>query len=226
MVPDLRGMPRKKQKPSPDEFVSTVVKIVLLGDGAVGKTTFVEAIQNYVTSFGKIDHASQTTQRTRFIDFHVVPHSSANPLTYSVWDVQGQRNIACHPMALISQNVLGGAGMIVFMFAMNDAQSFENLFVKDGWYELAKEIIETKQIPVLVLGNKADTNHEVLANAAEKIAKRLPTCKGYLTISALTGQGIKEAVDLIKDHASPLFGYQLVESEKILSAKITRGQKK
>jgi small GTP-binding protein len=199
-----------------NEIVSQVVKLVILGDGAVGKTTLIEALRNYITSFGKNSQASDKTLRTRFIDFHVVPSTSESSVIYSIWDLQGQRQTACHPIDLISDSILGGAGLVIYLFAINDAQSFENLFGKDGWYEITRQRIEREQIPIILVGNKVDTKPEVILEAARKIAKRYPTCKGFLTTSAISGEGIPELVSELQKHVTSLYNYQIVDHEKIL----------
>lgn len=209
-------MPNQSDDPARPNFVSQVVKLVILGDGAVGKTTLITAIHNYITSFGKNAKASDQTERTKFIDFKVIPTTSESPVTYQFWDLQGQRRISCHPIDLISDSILGGASLVMYLFAMNDAQSFENLFSKDGWYEISRTQIEQQQIPILLVGNKADTKPEVIQGAAQKIAKRYPTCKGFLTTSAISGEGIPELVNKVQKYISSFYNYQMVENDRIL----------
>jgi GTPase SAR1 family protein len=150
------------------------------------------------------------------MDFHVVPSTHDSPFIYSIWDLQGQRQTACHPIDLIPENILGGAGLVIFLFAINDAQSFENIFGTDGWYEITRQQIEREQIPIILVGNKADTKPEVILEAAQKIGKRYPTCKGLLTTSALSGEGIPELVNELQKHVTSLYNYQIVDHEKIL----------
>jgi small GTP-binding protein len=201
----------------PDQTVSQTVKLVILGDGAVGKTTLIKAIYNYTTSFGKNSRASDQTERTKFIDFKVIPSTSQSPVIYSFWDLQGQRQASCHPIDLISDTILRSAGLVIFVFAMNDAQSFENLFIADSWYEISKRNIEQEQIPIIFVGNKADAKPEVIPEAVEKISKRYPTFKKFIMTSAITGEGIEELVKELRIYVSSLYNYQIIDSQRIFS---------
>ncbi|OLS25620.1 MAG: GTPase KRas precursor [Candidatus Heimdallarchaeota archaeon LC_3] len=206
-------------------IVSQVIKMVILGDGAVGKTTLIKAIENSVTSFGKNSQASDKTERTIFIDFHVVPSTSESPVIYSIWDLQGQRQVACHPIELTPHSILGGASIVVFAFAMNDTQSFENLFSSDGWYDITHEKIERENIPIIFVGNKCDMNQVVIPEAAEKICKRHPTFKSFIMTSAITGEGIEELISEMNKYVSSLYNYQTIGSERIFH-EVTKSQSK
>ena len=199
-----------------ERVVSKVIKMVILGDGAIGKTTLIKAIENYITSFGKKSQASDQTERTLFMDFHVVPSTSESPVIYSIWDLQGQRQIACHPIEMTPHSILGGASIVIYAFAMNDAQSFENLFSSDGWYEITKEKVEQENIPAIFVGNKQDMKQEIIPEAAEKICKRYPTFKSFILTSAITGDGIKELITEMNKYASSIYNYQIIQSERIL----------
>ncbi|OLS25176.1 MAG: GTPase Era [Candidatus Heimdallarchaeota archaeon LC_3] len=198
-----------------NKSVSQVVKLAILGDGAVGKTTLINAIRNHVISFGKNSQAAQNTIRTMFMDFQVVPSTTESPIIYSIWDLQGQKTVDCHPIDLIPHIILGGTSLVIFTFAMNDAQSFENLFSPDGWYDITKDRIERENIPIIFVGNKRDMNQEVIPEAAKKICQRFPTFKGFILTSAITGEGIEQLLSELSKYVSPLYNYNIFESERI-----------
>jgi small GTP-binding protein len=182
----------------PDVGMTTgVVKLVVLGDGAVGKTTIIDAVRTYIATNGTTTTTQLRTLRTQFIDFHVIPATTRTERVFSIWDLQGQRLKSTHPLDFIADTILAGSAIIVLMFAVNDAQSFENLLVQAGWYDLIKNRIECMGIPILVVANKADCHSEVIISSANKIVSKLPTFKRFLVTSAITGQGIKELVDAI-----------------------------
>ena len=180
-----------------------VVKFVILGDGAVGKTTTIDAFRNFVTTDGELSKATAKTSRTRFVDFHTVRSYNDDhvPTTYSIWDLQGQRKAHTHPLDFIGDAIVGSSSFVILMFALDDPQSFENLLIDRGWYTLIKERIERERISLIFVGNKADRPAEMVEAAVKKIVSRLPTFRAYLAISALTGHGIKELVETIQKYS-------------------------
>jgi small GTP-binding protein len=201
--------------------VSQVIKIVILGDGAVGKTTLIHAVNNFISTYGTDTTSSKLTERTKFIDYHVVPSAPHSSVVYSIWDLQGQQHVKNFSLDLIPDCILGGVSLIIFVFAINDAQSFENLFTSDGWYPIICDRIEYNSIPVLFIGNKIDLRQEVIPESAEQICQRYPTSVGFLLTSAITGVGIKNFVSILSDYSGlSHHNYQILESENFLRATI------
>ncbi|MFW9928557.1 MAG: GTPase domain-containing protein [Candidatus Thorarchaeota archaeon] len=193
------------------EHISPVVKMIILGDGAVGKTTLVQAISNYIRTLGEVCHATIPTNRTRFLDFHTISSTSKSPCTISLFDVQGQLRGTCHPVSVMGRNLLGSVCLALFIFAVNDYPSFEHLFSDEGWYGITKADIEENSIPFFLIGNKTDShNHEVISKSVEKIGKKYQTYKGYFETSAITGQGIPELVENIQKFTKPQFIYTIM----------------
>jgi len=129
-------------------------KIVILGDGAVGKTSL--ALRFIEDQFGK------QYKQTIGVDFFskCISGLPGNlDVCFQVWDIGGQ-SIG----AKMISNYIYGSDALVFVYDVTNYQSFQNL---DDWLELAKNLgVEeargnaTTRGPLKILmGNKIDLEH-------------------------------------------------------------------
>lgn len=130
-------------------------KIVILGDGAVGKTSL--ALRFIEDQFGK------QYKQTIGVDFFskCISGLAGNlDVCFQVWDIGGQ-SIG----AKMISNYIYGSDALVFVYDVTNYQSFQNL---DDWLELAKNLgaeearsgNATKSGPLKILmGNKIDLEH-------------------------------------------------------------------
>ncbi len=116
-------------------------KVVLVGDGGVGKTTWItkhltgEFTQKYVPTFGVEIHPF------KFFT------ASGQEVCFDIWDTAGQ-----HKLAGLRDGYYVGADAIILMFDCQSRLSFLNIasWMKDI-YRVCK-----KDIPIVVCGNKHD----------------------------------------------------------------------
>jgi len=137
---------------SEPEFVK--FKVVILGDGAVGKTSI--TLRFVEDQFGK------QYKQTIGVDFFSKRVSLANNLEVclQVWDIGGQ-SIGAKTV----HNYIYGSDALIFVYDVTNYQSFQNL---DDWFELVKSLPEEAEgdgygvrpaaIKVL-MGNKVDLEH-------------------------------------------------------------------
>ncbi|KAJ5077872.1 ras-related protein rab-5c [Anaeramoeba ignava] len=156
-------------------------KLVLLGASAAGKSSIVlrfckgEFFENQEATIG----AAFLTQSVPFDDYVV---------KLQIWDTAGQERY--HSLAPMYYR---GSAAAIVVFDVTDRNSFETSkkWVKELITEVSKDIL------VIVVGNKVDLEHKrsVQIEEAEEYTKE----KGliYIETSAKTGLGISELFKLI-----------------------------
>ena len=152
-------------------------KILLLGDGAVGKTSlvhrFVEGqfLDRYKSTIG-VDIFSKTLP----------------DIELQIWDLSGQTHFAS-----VRNKFYAKADGALLCFDLTNRKSFDNL---DSWLTEIKNGIG-KDIPIVLLGNKVDLTdliaikEEEIANFAQKKNWK------WLNSSAKTGQNVEEAFNAL-----------------------------
>jgi len=114
-------------------------KLVLVGDGDVGKTTFVnrhltgEFEKKYLATMGVTIHP-------------LVFQTNFGPIKFNVWDTAGQEKFGDLPDAYYQ-----GAQCAIIMFDLTSPVSYKNV---PNWHRDVIRVAEN--IPIVLLGNKAD----------------------------------------------------------------------
>ncbi|MFW9994575.1 MAG: Rab family GTPase [Candidatus Odinarchaeota archaeon] len=174
--------------------VDFFMKLVLCGDGAVGKTALRERFlgkgfsSSYLQTIGA-DFAS--------IDKEInVPETGSKTVKYQIWDLAGQLQF----QAVRSSYYEGCFGALM-VFDLTRPDSFANI---PNWIEELWKNSQRGKVPVVLLGNKADligqfpehVTQEAIDSYIEKLNAEVAQYKftvPYLTTSALTGQNVEEA---------------------------------
>jgi len=148
-------------------------KIVVAGDGAVGKTTVGKRIS------GKFNINENLTM-TPGVDFHNLKIQSYETIDCQIWDLGGQEQFR-----YFQDDFFNSATVVVLVFAANMFHSFMNL---KSWVSLiSKELLEKTYL----IANKIDAdNRSVPKEKGLEFANKHNMT--YFEISALTGQGIEE----------------------------------
>ncbi len=164
-------------------------KFVIIGDGAVGKTSIVHSFVE--KKFGK-DYRST-------IGFNIITHEFrllSNTIHAIMWDLGGQEFY--HRMR--KQYYLGSQAAFI-VFDLTNRESFEHAL--NYWYTELREYVKKKDFPILLVGNKADLvkQRKVKYEEGVKLADELSTKEGvqvaYIETSALNGTGIDEAFGML-----------------------------
>ncbi len=165
------------------KFSDIRVKVILLGDGRVGKTSLaVRYIQgkfqaNYKPSLG--------------VDFLIKRVTVGNrKLRILVFDTAGQESISS-----IRKKYYYGAHGAVIVYDVTRRKTFENITV---WINEVKE--QVGEIYTVIVGNKTDLveEREVSREEAEAFAKELGA--DYLETSALSGENVTDLFQLYIDY--------------------------
>jgi len=152
-------------------------KILLLGDGAVGKTSLVQRFihnkfqSGYLMTIGMEPYSRfETIKDTR--------------ICLQLWDIAGQDRFASMRQIFFK----GSLGALV-TYDLTRRQSFENL---DTWIREART--ESPRIMLMLVGNKNDLEdlRDVSTEEGEKYAKE-SGCIGFIETSAKNGINVENA---------------------------------
>ena len=163
--------------PAGPEMRHFTKKIILIGDGGVGKTTL---IRKFV--YDMFDDKYIATIGTKVSKKKVLFPETQLDVNLMVWDVQGQRNDP-----LLTRYFTGAEGAL-FVCDVTRFQTFENLpeWIKDFEAVCGK-------VPMIILGNKSDLvdNTQFGESELSALAARY-NAKAFLT-SAKTGANVESS---------------------------------
>lgn len=158
------------------------MKIVLVGDGGVGKTTL---LRRYTR--GNFENPLMTVGA----DFAVVEYNlSDEEVTICFWDLGGEKRFRD-----VAPAFCAGAHGAVLVFDLSRYSSFTSL---DEWLRILRNV--TGDIPIVVVGAKCDLRRSVTT----ELAQRYVASKGldaYFEVSSKRDVGVREAFEYIIDRA-------------------------
>ncbi len=171
-----------------DEGVNYSFKFVIVGNHEVGKTSL---IRQFVER--KFSHDYRATIGLNIFAYNF--DFQGNELNLQLWDIGAQQYFK-----RFRRIYYNGAEAAFIVFDITNRDSFEK--VKE-WYEELNELIGETNIPIVLVGNKVDLAEQrvVSTTEGEGLAKSLST-NGveYIETSALTGNNVKDAFELIAYH--------------------------
>ncbi|KAK2158400.1 hypothetical protein LSH36_171g06017 [Paralvinella palmiformis] len=132
---------------SEDEAPERQLKIIIMGDGASGKTSL--ATRYSQEQFGK--QYKQTVGLDFFLKRIILPGNIH--VSLQVWDIGGQTLGG----KMLDKYVYGSHG-ILLVYDITNHSSFENV---DDWYSSVKKVFDnqTKLPHIALVGNKCDLEH-------------------------------------------------------------------
>lgn len=152
----------------------TIYKVVLVGDGNVGKTSLVRRFCE-----GKFEESRILTIG---VDFQIkTVQLGARRIRLSIWDVAGQDRFRT-----LRDQFYAGTLACALVYDVAAPATFFNLA---RWRE--EVLASAPGVPMVVIGNKIDLGPVVSPAEAEawaKVAGRMP----FLQTSALTGEQVEE----------------------------------
>ena len=174
----------------------TVLPLMLLGDGQVGKTSLILSLTG-----SKFNDSQLTTVGKESYIQKVVLHG--NELKMKIWDTAGQERFKC-----MSVQVIKTSDAVILVYAVNDKNSFMAL---DMWLSKLNETCDLSKKPIIIVGNKCDIDNDkrqVTYEEGSEYAKK----KGYnfYETSAKTGQNVQTAFDDIFEQLYKIFEDEIV----------------
>lgn len=161
--------------PSPQATqVFPIIKVVVAGDGGVGKTSL---IRRYCTGMFQ-----ESRIMTIGVDFQIkIVEVDGKPIKLSIWDVAGQERFGA-----FRDTFYRGARAVALVYDATDPLSLENL---PKWQREISRV--SPKCHFMVIGNKIDLPRKVQRDHAESWAMqhlKVP----YIETSALSGAGVDE----------------------------------
>ena len=159
----------------------TVLPLMLLGDGQVGKTSLIlrltgnEFNDSQLTTVGKESYIQQ-------VNLH------GYQLKMKIWDTAGQERFKS-----MSVQVIKNSDAVILVYAIDDRNSFNAL---DQWLNKLNDTIDISKKPIMIIGNKSDVESDKRVVTYEE-GKKYADEKGYhfYETSAKNNINIKEAFD-------------------------------
>jgi len=167
-------------------------KCIIVGDKAVGKSSIV---RRFVENRFALDYRST-------LGLNILAHSIAfygNEVYFSLWDLGGQEFFK-----RFRKTYYVGAQAAFIVYDVCKRNSFANVKV---WYKELEDFLDKKNIPIVFVGNKTDladqrsvAYQEGIELVEELIKENTEGHFSYIETSALTGENIEDAFNLIAYH--------------------------
>jgi len=166
-------------------------KFVIVGDHEVGKTSI---IRRFVEKKFSEDYRAT-------IGLNVLTHTFeffGNEIGVTLYDLGAQKFFRRFRKVYYS-----GAQAAFIVFDLSNRDSFSNAL---NWYEELKEFTSDEEIPIILVGNKSDLSEERQVfyqegvKQANGISEKEIVKLSYIETSALTGENIEDAFNLISYH--------------------------
>lgn len=169
----------RKIKAKADEYA---FKLVLGGDGAVGKTSLVH---RFVENSFQTDYKATigTSIMKKECDFEGLESS----VRFVIWDLAGQTQFR-----RIRRSYLANAEAGILVYDVTRQKTYDNI---SNWYEEIKDV--TPNISLILVGNKIDLKDKRVIGheEGEELAKKLGI--SYIETSAKTGENIDDAFRML-----------------------------
>ena len=191
-----------------------ILKILILGDSGVGKTSI---LIKYINN--KFDESHIATIGVDYMD-KTIKYKNIN-VKWQIWDTSGQEKFRS-----IARNFYRNSDAIFIVFDLNNKDTYNSI---KQWINDVEEYCPN--IKKILLGNKSDLEKNVSEEIIKNFAKE--NNLQYFETSAKNGTNIKEAfkamVDLLlggKSEQEILNGFALHESDLSIASENQTTKKK
>ncbi|MFX1322264.1 MAG: Rab family GTPase [Promethearchaeota archaeon] len=160
---------------------SRVLKVIIAGEGGVGKTTM---LHRYIK--GKFIEGLHMTIGVEF--FLKELELDGEKVMLQIWDFGGQERFR-----FLLKNYARGAKGALLMFDLTRTVTLENL---EQWVKICRD--ENPELPIIFLGTKLDLfNLITIKDEFALIYKEMYNLFEFLKISSKTGQNVDLAFELL-----------------------------
>ncbi|MFX1233742.1 MAG: GTPase domain-containing protein [Promethearchaeota archaeon] len=176
-----------------------LIRITVVGDGAVGKTTLVQAILRTTQNCAENPPITNfmNTKKINRTPFMEIESWNYKDLLIQCYDLAGQRRPGAHPLDVLQNQVISSIDIFIFVFSVDRYESFENL---NNWMTLMhlnNSYANKNKIGLILVGNKIDLDNNVSKDFIQSIVGENKYFHSYVETSATKGIGINELLDEI-----------------------------
>jgi len=172
------------------------IKVVLLGETGVGKTSIISQFTTHT-----FDPHRETSLSAQFISKTVDFQDIGQSIKFDIWDTVGQEKYRS-----LAKIFYKDAKVIIFVYDIARAETFEGL--KNYWYDETKNNVDSEPI-LAVVANKIDlyADSKVSNNDGKAFADQIGAI--FQTTSALSDSGISTLFENVgKKYLIPGYDYQ------------------
>ncbi|CCH46032.1 hypothetical protein BN7_5619 [Wickerhamomyces ciferrii] len=169
----------------------TLLKVIILGDSGVGKTSLMQQFVN-----GKFSNQYKATIGADFLTKELTIDDKS--VTMQLWDTAGQERFQSLGVAFYR-----GADCCVLVYDVTNQKSFENISLWKDEFLIQANVKNPENFPFVIIGNKVDVdeNKKVINNKkAQQFANNLGNLPLFQT-SAKEAVNIDQAFDVIARNA-------------------------
>ena len=178
--------------------VELVVKLILIGDGTVGKTSIRLKYMGF--------NFNPTYLRTIGADFALknIKLSDGSTLTAQIWDLAGQIKFNS-----LRNNYIQGTHSAVIVYDVSNFESYNNVV---NWYQMISKTYPSN-LPIIIVANKTDLRQQVETlseEEGESLRTDLARKNGdkkvyYLETSAKTGENVDKLFSIIAEEVIRIY---------------------
>jgi small GTP-binding protein len=167
-----------------------LLKVVVAGDGAVGKTTLIRRYcegkfhASRVATIG-VDFYTQRVQLPGTAGARVVNAGASGAVKLSIWDMAGQERFE-----IVRTGFYRGSRAAALVYDVTNMASLGNL---KRWRDEVLEVLPGQ--PFVVVGNKVDLERTVNPEVGRRAAAYFGA--PYVETSALSGEGVTELFETL-----------------------------
>ena len=159
------------------------VKVIVSGDGGVGKTSFLNRLVN--------DSFNDNSELTKGVDFYSKSISvNETEFNFIMWDFAGQNQFK----TLLNDFVEGSLAAFI-LFDLTRINTIENVH---DWIVTLETF---GHIPIILIGTKSDLinpyESQAIDNYISEIKQEYENIIAYIKISSKTGENIKNAFNIL-----------------------------
>ena len=165
-----------------EQEAQIVLKLLLLGDSSVGKTSI---LNKYISN--KFDESSISTVGVDYMD-KIIDYNKFK-IKLQIWDTSGEEKFRT-----ITKNFYRNADGLLVVFDLTKKESYDHI---KSWLDEAKE--NNDKLKTILIGNKLDLKDEriVAIDVAKQFAEK--NNLKYIETSAKDGTNINESFQAIID---------------------------
>lgn len=183
-------MPKKKNK-------NIMIKIGLFGCQTVGKTCLIG--RYCLNKFYEKHNVSIPGLNSKTIE------RGNKTIQLKIFDTAGQERFNS-----LTKQYFQGLNGLFLVYDLTDQSSFGKL---DQWLKQAEESIYREKVPIILLGNKKDSENRVITYDEGKkfgVSNNLP----FMETSAKTSENVEEAFNALIDKCIGINSYEEVKDEE------------